>query len=367
MNFNKLLGQDKVREILLKTAKNGQLPNSYLFSGPEGVGKWSAALGLTAYLNCQKPGESESCDTCPSCKQISKLQHPNLFIAIPTPPSKTEKEELGNYWAILEDKMAEPYSLITGQRQMSIPVATVRQIKQKLNQKAELTGTRVIIIDQMDRMLSSSADALLKLVEEPPPNTLIIITSSNLEKLLDTIVSRCRVISFPRLPDEIISSYLIEKEVAADKKAILLARLSQGSIGRALYLSDDDITQDREVARLIFKGIFVEPSIDLITEAGDLLPYRDRFRITRIISFWQSLFRDLILIKNDSDNDKLINIDNVAELERLAAKNIEVEHLLTIPAYLSEVISDIELNVDTQTAVAALLIEIQSRLNLRAK
>lgn len=362
MNFNRLKGQEKVREILTKTANNKQLPNSYLFSGPEGVGKWTAALSLTAYLNCQNPNSEDSCGACPSCKQISKLQHPNLFIAIPTPPSKNEKEEFANYWEILENKIVEPYSLITGQRQMSIPVATVRQIKQKLNQKAELTGTRVIIIDQMDRMLTSSGDALLKLVEEPPSDTLIIITSSNPEKLLDTIVSRCRVISFSRLSDEIISSYLIEKEVAVDKKAELLAKLSQGSIGRALYLSDDDITQDREIAKLIFKGMFLGPAIDLITEAGDLLPYRDRFRITRIIGFWQSLFRDLILIKNGSGNDKLINIDYTVELERLASKNLDIEQLLKIPAYLGEIISDIQLNVSTQTAVAALLIDIPKRI-----
>ncbi|MFH1699755.1 MAG: DNA polymerase III subunit [Candidatus Zixiibacteriota bacterium] len=365
MNFSMLQGQEKVRDILIKTANNGQLPNSYLFSGPEGVGKWAAALSLTAYLNCNNPASDDSCGTCPSCKQISKLQHPNLFIAIPTPPSKTEKEELDNYWEILGNKIAEPYSLITGQRQMSIPVTTVRQIKKKLNQKADLSGKRVIIIDQMDRMLTSSADALLKLVEEPPRDTLIIITSSNPEKLLDTIVSRCRVISFPRLSEDVISSYLIEKEIAVDKKAYLLARLSQGSIGRALYLSEDDITQDREIAKLIFKGIFLGPAINVITEAGDLLPYRDRFRITRILGFWQSLYRDLILIKNGYDKEKLINIDYAAELERLAARNIAGEPLLKIPSYLGEVIHDIELNVDTQTAIAALLIEIQNRLNLQ--
>jgi DNA polymerase-3 subunit delta' len=364
MDFNSLVGQENVKRILTRTADRNQLPNSYLFAGPEGTGKWAAALAMAAYLNCQSQSDSDSCGDCPSCHQISKLQFPNLHIAIPTPPSKTEKEELANYWEILNQKIDEPYSLIGGERQMSIPVATVRSMKQNLAQKAPPSGRRVVIIEQMDRMLTSSADALLKLIEEPPSRTLIIITSARPEKLLPTIISRCRKVRFAHLPENEIKKYLSDKTELSDNAAVLLARLSQGSLGRALYLTDTDIQQDREVAKLIFKGMFVSDSANLIAEAADLLPFNNRFRLNRIIAVWQSLFRDLILLRSGEQKNLLINIDFAVELEKISGRDLSDDSLARIPAYLGTITADIDLNVDTKSALAATLIETQTRLGV---
>jgi DNA polymerase-3 subunit delta' len=362
MNFKALIGQENVRRILTRTADRDQLPNSYLFCGPEGAGKWGAALALTAYLNCRNRGDNDSCGTCPTCIQINKLQYLNLHIAVPTPPSKSEKEEHANYWEILEQKTAEPYSLIGGQREMSIPVATVRTIRRSLSQKPPQSGKRVVIIEQMDRMREMSAEALLKLVEEPPPETLMIITTSKPERLLSTIVSRCREVRFGHLKPDEIAAYLIDKTDIGEARAALLARLAMGSLGRALYLATGDTEQDRELAKLIFKGIFISRPADLVAEATDLLPMRDRFRINRIIGVWQSLFRDIIVLKSGRDKELLINIDFAPELEKIAGRNLPEDNLLNIPAYLAEVMHDIELNVDTRNAVGALLIEVRDRL-----
>ncbi len=363
MNFKSLIGQENARNILTRTADRDQLPNSYLFCGPEGVGKWVAALALTAYLNCHNPKDGDSCGQCPPCVQIRKLQFPNLYIAVPTPPSKSEKEELANYWDILNAKIEEPYSLIGGERQMSIPVATVRTIRSSLSQKPPQPGKRVIIIEQMDRMRTDSADALLKLIEEPPSQTIIIITTSKPERLLPTIISRCRRLRFGHLPENDIAAYLAEKANTAQPKADLLARLAQGSIGRALYIAAGDTEQDREVAKLIFKGVFISPPSDLIAEASDLLPFRDRFRINRIIAVWQTLFRDIIVLKSGGHADSLTNIDFASELEKIAGRNVSQKNLLAIPSHLGTVMADIELNVDTKSAVGALLIEVHKQLS----
>lgn len=362
MNFKSLIGQENARRVLTRTADRNQLPNSYLFDGPEGVGKWATALALTAYLNCRDPKDGDSCGLCPACIQIGKLQFPNLYIAVPTPPSKSEKEELANYWDILNAKIEEPYSLIGGEREMTIPVATVRTIRSSLSQKANQTGKRIIIIEQMDRMRTTSADALLKLIEEPPPQTLIIITTSKPERLLPTIISRCRRLRFGHLPENAIAAYLEQKAAIARPKADLLARLSRGSVGRALYIATGDTEQDREVAKMIFKGIFISSSSDLIAEAADLLPFKDLFRINRIIAVWQTLLRDVIMLKSGGHTDSLINIDFAAELEKIAGRDISQRNLLAIPAYLGTVMADIDLNVDTKSAVGAMLIEVKKRL-----
>jgi DNA polymerase-3 subunit delta' len=362
MNFESLTGQENVRRILRRTADRDQLPNSYLFCGPEGVGKWAAALALTAYLNCRNRGEEDSCDSCPACIQIKKLQFPNLHIAVPTPPSKSEREEDANYWEILEQKIAEPYSLIGGEREMSIPVATVRSIRKSLSQKPPQSGKRIVLIEQMDRMREMSAEALLKIVEEPPPQTLMIITTSKPERLLSTIVSRCREVRFGYLKPEEISAYLKKRTDLTDSRVAALARLAQGSLGRALFMAAGDTEQDREVAKMVFKDIFSSGPADLVAEAADILPMADRFRINRIIGIWQSLFRDIIVLKSGRDKDSLINIDFAPELEKIAGRAFPEAALLGIPAHMAEVMHDIELNVDTKTAVGALLIDIHRNL-----
>lgn len=364
MDFKSVIGQETVKRILIQTTDRKQLPNSFLFYGPEGVGKWAMAMALTAYLNCRHSRDGESCGNCPPCRQINKLQYPNLHIAIPTPPSKSEKEESENYWEILNRKINEPYSLIEGRRQMSIPVATVREMRRSLTQRPPASGMRVVIIEQMERMLVSSADALLKLVEEPPSQTLIIITSSHPEKVPPTIVSRCRRLRFAYLAERAVCDYLAERKEISHQKATLFARLSHGSLGRALYLAEDENSEDREVAKLIFKGIFHADAADLIAEASDLLPFSDRFRLNRIILWWQYLFRDLILLQSGADRDILINADFAAELERLAAHKMNQRNLIAVPNLLGTVVEDINLNVETRTAVSALLGNVQRKLEL---
>ncbi len=365
MRFDSLIGQETAKEILITTIDRDQLPNSFLFSGPEGVGKWAAALALTAYLNCRRPSDHDSCGTCPPCRQIAALQYPNLYIAIPTPPSKSEKEELDNYRDIIESKISEPYRLIGGRRQMSIPVATVREIKRNLGQKPAASGRRVVIIEQMDRMLVGSADALLKLIEEPPRKTLIIVTSSRPDKIQTTIVSRCRQIKFSHLNDQEIAGYLVQHSDVPDKKAKLIARLSTGSLGRALYLVDEENLQDRELAKMIFRGTFREEIAEVIAEAVDLLPLSDRFRLNRIISYWQSLFRDLILLQTGAERNQIINFDFMAELERLAAREIDSASLLKIPARLGSIREDIDLNVEPRSALGAALVWLHDAVRIK--
>jgi DNA polymerase-3 subunit delta' len=247
---------------------------------------------------------------------------------------------------------------------MSIPVAAVRQMRYRLRQKASRSGTRVVIIEQMDRMLTTSADALLKLIEEPPHRTLIIVTTARPEKLLPTVISRCRKVRFGHLPEKDVAAYLENHTDLSEARAALLARLGRGSLGRALYLSSDDHEQDREVAKLVFKGIFSSSSIDLIAETADILPYKDRFRINRIINVWQTLFRDLILLRAGEQTRLLVNVDFAAELEKISALHFNQENLIRLPAYLGSIIEDIDLNVDTRAAIGGLLVGIRRNLGL---
>jgi DNA polymerase III subunit delta' len=241
---------------------------------------------------------------------------------------------------------------------MSIPVSTVREMKRNLAQRPSAGGQRVVIIEQMDRMLTTSADALLKLIEEPPARTLIIITTSRPERLLPTIISRCRRIRFSLLPEPAIKTYLTERNEIADGAAALLARLAQGSLGRALYLGDAEIHQDREIAKLLFKGVFISDPAELVAEGADLLPLNDRHRFNRIINIWQGFIRDLISLRCGAKAERLINIDFASELDRLAGRQMAEKKLLALPQRLGAVIEDVDLNVDLKSAAGYLLLQM---------
>jgi DNA polymerase-3 subunit delta' len=365
MNFDDVIGHETLKQLLIRSADRKRLPNSYLFVGPEGVGKWAMALAYAAYLNCQNPDSGNACGTCPPCRQIARLQYPDLFIAVPTPPSKSEKEEFENYWEILKAKIDEPYSIIGGRRQMSIPVATVREIRRSLAQKPATNGIRVVLIDQMERMLQSSGDALLKLIEEPPPHSLIIITSSRPERLLPTVVSRCREVRFPALPEDEVVAFVQSRKDLPEKKVRRLARLARGSPGRALRLAADEFEQNRETSLLLFKGLFGPDSMKLAADAADLLPYTDRHLIKLTLHTWQSLFRDIIALRCGQKIQDTINVDFSADLEKVAGADLVEDKLLAIPQKISSVVEDIDLNVDTRTAMGALLIALHDDLHSR--
>ena len=78
MFFRDIIGQDSIKQRLIKEAREKRVPHALLFTGPEGVGKLPLAIAFARYLCCQNPGEEDACGECPSCKMFNKLQHPDL-------------------------------------------------------------------------------------------------------------------------------------------------------------------------------------------------------------------------------------------------------------------------------------------------
>lgn len=190
MFFDDLLGNNQVKEFLTKALSNQTLGNSILFSGIPGIGK-----GLFAHA-CAK-----------ALLGLSDVEtHPDIHIY--KPEGKIGLHSIDSMRDFSEQVYLAPF---------------------KANKK-------VFIIHDADRMLAYSANALLKTFEEPAYDTTIILVSSAIEALLPTILSRCRVVRFHPLAVEEISRYLIEKEKMETEKANHVAKLAEGSLGRAIHL-----------------------------------------------------------------------------------------------------------------------------------
>ena len=208
--FDELAGQDFVVATLKNSLNTGQIAHAYLFSGPRGCGKTSAARILARSLNCRNGPSPTPCGVCPNCLEIAR----NASIDI------------------IE---------IDGASNTS--VNDVRQIKDEVLFPPNSSRYKIYIIDEVHMLSNSAFNALLKTIEEPPPYIIFIFATTELHKLPATIKSRCQQFAFRLIPIETIVAILKktceELNINAEEEALLwIARESTGSMRDAYTLFD---------------------------------------------------------------------------------------------------------------------------------
>ena len=241
MLFKEIIGQEATKQQLRQAVREGRIPHAQLFAGVSGIGKLQLALAYAQYLNCPHRTEEDSCGVCPTCLQFEKLQHPDLHFVFPI--VKTDAGDtcdaflepwreiiLTNHYFDLDDWHK---ALGVETKQSMIYEKESGEILHKLSLKPYGNGYKVMIIWQPEKMNGTTANKLLKLLEEPPAQTVFILVSEHPEELLSTIQSRVQMIRIPRLETETIAQALMTKGVDATR-ATDVARIAKGSYLEAL-------------------------------------------------------------------------------------------------------------------------------------
>jgi DNA polymerase III subunit delta' len=210
-------GHRALLTLLARAVERSSLPQSLIFSGPDGIGKRLAAIGLAQTINCSNrlPGDElplDACGQCAACRRIVQGNHPDVIL-----------KEIGTN---LDD--------IRGLIQM----AGYRPFEGK---------HRVFILDDADRLSSEIQNALLKTLEEPPPSSSFVLVTCRPELLLPTVRSRCPMLRFGRLPAGDVERFLIEKHGLDAARARAAALAGEGSIGRALVEASDEGAATRDL------------------------------------------------------------------------------------------------------------------------
>ena len=256
MLFREIIGQEATKQLLRQSVREGRIPHAQLFAGIAGIGKLQLALAYAQYLNCPHRTEEDSCGVCPTCLQFEKLQHPDLHFVFPIVGSDEVCDSFLEPWReIILDKHyfdLEDWHQALGveTKQSMIYEKESGEILRKLSLKAYGDGYKVMIIWQPEKMNTTTANKLLKLLEEPPAQTVFVLVSEHPESLLATILSRVQTIRIPRLETETIARALQQKGINATQ-ATDIARIANGSFLAALKKADTSEENQQELRDFI--------------------------------------------------------------------------------------------------------------------
>ncbi len=256
MLFKDIIGQEATKRQLRQAVREGRIPHAQLFTGISGIGKLQLALAYAQYLNCPHRTEEDSCGICPTCLQYQHLQHPDLHFVFPIVGSDEVCDNFLEPWRkiILEQHYFDlddwHEALGIENKQSMIYEKESGEILHKLSLKAYGDGYKIMIIWQPEKMNASSANKLLKILEEPAQKTVFILVSEHPEKLLSTIQSRVQTVQIPRLETETIAAALQQKGVSS-VQANDIARIANGSYLAALKKANETAENQQELSDFI--------------------------------------------------------------------------------------------------------------------
>lgn len=227
MTWQGIVGHDHLVELFRRSIEQKKLATTFLFVGPQGIGKRTFALKLAQSILCGTVDESElsPCGTCSECQQVLSDSHPDLQL-IQKPA----------------DKSFIPVDTFIGDRD--------HRMRSGLCHFMSLTPSggkrRVAIIDDADWLNQEGANSLLKTLEEPSPGAIIILISTSVQRQLPTIRSRSQVVRFKPLADEEVAECLLRQNLAeTQEQAVEMATRADGSLFRAVALADETVAEFR--------------------------------------------------------------------------------------------------------------------------
>jgi DNA polymerase-3 subunit delta' len=343
--FDALLDQHRPLRLLTAALQTGSFPHAYLFTGPDGVGKRTAAQAFAMACNCQSSHENArsgaaddkdtagrpaygdldlACGRCRSCRKILSETHPDVLWIFPS----------GAY----------------------IRVDQVRELCQRLALKPYEAKKRVAVITEAHTLNPEAGNTLLKILEEPPEQTVFVLTARQASDLLPTILSRCRHIRFNPVSRKSIQNYLESRYGADAETADIIAAMADGSLTRAAAMIEKDWIAHRNWIIRTLTELGSQPVNYQLAFAESLA--KDSSRLETALDIMKSWYRDLAVYPHQPD--QLINRDYYADIAA-RSKQIGPARLLAISETIEAAARTINANANARLAMDYLVLALSNK------
>ncbi|MBQ7737760.1 MAG: DNA polymerase III subunit gamma/tau [Oscillospiraceae bacterium] len=287
--FDEVVGQEYITETLKNQVRTGRLSHAYLFIGTRGTGKTTCARILAKAVNCEHPVDGNPCNECASCRGI----------------------ESGSVMDVVELDAASNNG-----------VDDVRMLREEAIFSPTTVRKRVYIIDEVHMLSKPAFNALLKILEEPPQHLMFILATTELNKVLPTILSRCQRHSFRRLDSETIARRLAwvagQEGIGLEEDAArLLGRMADGGMRDGLSLLDQCASRETVTVETVMHSMGLAGAtrtLSLVSSAADgdvssaLEQYealwQDGKEPAGLLGELSSLFRDVLLLRLAPENGR---------------------------------------------------------------
>jgi DNA polymerase-3 subunit delta' len=339
--FDQLVGNDRIKKLLIRTLESGRLPGALLFTGEEGVGKKLFALEIAKALNCRSPKGVEACGVCPACERISRFNYPQ---------SAESDDWKGIIWSDHPD-----VGMVVAPKRL-LRVEQMRDIEREANYRPFEGKARVFLVEDADKLNDSSANALLKVLEEPPHTSYIVLLTSRPAMLLPTVLSRCQMIRFAPVTTREIENYLIQKKFASPAESRIRARIARGSVGRAIEQDFELFTSQREAMMRLLEALAVsDDPIELLKSSEDLNSAQQREEYEPQLDILEALIRDVWMLTLDTREESLVNADLLPQLTKIA-RQLESWRPARWISQIEELREQLVVNINRRSATDALFL-----------
>lgn len=304
--FDTLVGNDQVKAIIRRLMAGGRVPNSLLFAGDEGVGKRQFAIEIARSFVCTEPNDATACRVCSACRRVDK------FVI---PPS----EKGDDYDRVFFSDHPDVGTVVPFKR--NVRIGSIRALEREANYNPFEAKARFFIVDAAEKMADPAANALLKTLEEPPPTTHIFLITSRPDSLLPTIRSRCQMLRFAPVEIDKVERYLIDERAFTHDEARIAAKLSRGSIGRAVSINVEKFRARRERMLTVLKSSIGNiDRTELLRTSEELQDAKNKETFEENLEILETLIHDIWILKMSGDAGKLVNTDQLDEITNLAEK-----------------------------------------------
>ncbi len=359
MAFDLVIGQEGPKRVLERALARGRVAHAYLFWGPEGVGKEAMALALAQALLCQTEG-AYGCGTCASCRKVATLNHADVRFVFPAPPKVDVERER----EILDSVAREPYGRLRPWSNPVISIERIRALRFDSGLKSFEGRGRVVIIAEAEAMRAEAANALLKLLEEPPPATTFILTTTMVQGLLPTIVSRCQLVRFSLLPQEQIQEALVQRRHVPVDQARLVAGLACGSYRKAIEWLEGEVNQRRDEAVELLR-VAIRADHDHVLYAEQLRQQADKNLVKEYLRVILGILHDALVLTTLGQGEEasrlLVNFDRLEWLKRFvgAFEHIDFE---AATSAVEEALAAIDRNLEVSLVLIVLFQHLRKAL-----